>query len=90
MKPDAILVNTSRGGIVNEKDLLEHLEQGGLAAVCLDVFENEPASDSPLMQHPRVAATPHIGGNSVEARRAMAYSAVDLLKSYLQKEGHLA
>lgn len=87
MKRDAILINAARGGIVNEKDLLGHLEKNSLAAACLDAFEIEPATDNPLLKHPRIIATPHIGGNSLEARMAMASAAVRLLQSYLTEKG---
>lgn len=90
MKPHAVLINAARGGIVNERDLLEHLEKGGLAAACLDVFETEPATGNALLKHPRVVATPHIGGNSAEARRAMTLAAVQLLRNFLKKKGYWA
>ena len=86
MKPDALLINTSRGSIVNEKDLLNHLNKNVNFYACLDVFESEPAIGNPLISHPQVVSTPHIGGNSVEARRAMGKAAVDLLSDYFYGE----
>lgn len=60
MKADGILINISRGGIINEEDLIEHLEEGKLMGVALDVFEKEPLpKDSPLWNHPKVFITPH-------------------------------
>lgn len=60
MKPDAVLINVSRGGIVNEEDLIAHLDRGLLRGVALDVFQEEPLSpESPLWRHPRVLITPH-------------------------------
>lgn len=60
MKQDAVLINVSRGGIVNEFDLLEHLNNGMLKGVALDVFEQEPLPlHNPLWTHPRVLITPH-------------------------------
>ncbi|MES2535712.1 MAG: D-glycerate dehydrogenase [Pseudomonadota bacterium] len=73
MKPGAIFVNGSRGGIVQEDALLDALDRGSLRAAGLDVFAIEPLPlDSPLRTHPRVTALPHIGSATHETRHAMA------------------
>lgn len=69
MKPGAILVNASRGGIVDEAALVDALRHGPLAAVGLDVFEHEPPVAGDLLQLPNVVLSPHVGGLS---RRAIA------------------
>lgn len=73
MKPGAIFINGSRGGIVEEPALLAALDSGHLRAAGLDVFATEPLPlDSPLRLHPRVTALPHIGSATHETRAAMA------------------
>lgn len=80
MKPGAIFVNGSRGGIVDETALLAALDRGHLRAAGLDVFGVEPLPlASPLRTHPRVTALPHIGSATHETRRAMAVLATDNL-----------
>ena len=61
MKPDAILVNTSRSGLIAPGILLAALEQGRPDMAAIDVFDEEPTTTDPLIHHPRVIATPHIG-----------------------------
>ena len=72
MKPSAYLINTSRGGIVDEEALLEALDNGKLAGAGLDVFKNEPTVNQALVQHSRVVATPHIAASTADAQRAAA------------------
>ncbi len=80
MKAGAVLVNTSRGGIVDESAVAEALHSGRLAAAALDVFAEEPLSaESPLLGAPNLILTPHIGSASLETRRRMASLAVENL-----------
>ncbi len=67
MKDGVVIVNVARGGVINEKDLLEALKAGRIGAVGLDVFEEEPHPDPELISHPAVLATPHIGASTKEA-----------------------
>lgn len=72
MKKTAVLVNASRGGIVNEKDLYEALKAGEIWSAGLDVFETEPVPvDHPLLTLPNVTVLPHIGSASIQTRLAM-------------------
>src|SRR5699024_1414304 len=69
MKPSAYLINTSRGGVVDERALAEALRGGRLAGAALDVLEQEPlAADDPLRGAPGLVVTPHIAGATAEAR----------------------
>jgi (S)-sulfolactate dehydrogenase len=73
MKPDAVLVNTARGGIVDEAALAAMLRGGRLGGAALDVFENEPlAAGSPLAGAPRLLLTPHIAGVTVESNERVS------------------
>ncbi|WP_314001991.1 D-glycerate dehydrogenase [uncultured Paenibacillus sp.] len=73
MKKTAILINTARGGIVDEKALYDALAGGGIWAAGLDVFDEEPISTGhPLLKLPNVVALPHIGSASIAARSKMA------------------
>lgn len=74
MKKNAVLINTSRGGIIDEEALYEALKQRKPAAAALDVFENEPPKGTSLKlaQLPNVVATPHIGASTQEAQRRAA------------------
>jgi len=76
MKPSAILINTSRGRVVDEVALIEELQQGKIAGAGLDVFEPEPpAPDNPLLQMDNVIVTPHVAGGSRDSiTRVLAFS----------------
>jgi D-3-phosphoglycerate dehydrogenase / 2-oxoglutarate reductase len=80
MKPTAYLINAARGGIVDEAALLDALERKQIAGVALDVFAKEPPTGGPLLGHPRVVATPHLGASTVEAQ---ALTGVDVAEGVL-------
>ena len=83
IKPGLRLVNCARGGIYNEAALVEGLESGKIAGVALDVYENEPCTDSPLFGMPGVLCTPHLGASTEEAQTQVAVEAVGLLTDFL-------
>lgn len=74
---DSIVVNTSRGGLIDEAALAQALRDGVIAGAGLDVFVKEPPIDSVLLTMPNVILTPHVGGLSVEVLRAMGARCVD-------------
>ena len=83
MKPGAILINAARGGIVNEADLYQALRDKRIAGAGLDVFENEPPSDSPLLALPNVTVTPHTAAFTFDAMKQMDAGVVNQLIDYL-------
>jgi len=76
LRRDCVLINTCRGGIVDEDALLERLDSGALTAACFDVFAVEPAEDDRLLRHPNMLATPHIGASTEETRLILVRAAV--------------
>ncbi len=82
-KPGVRLINAARGGIYDEAALVEGLNSGKLAGVALDVFEEEPCTNSPLFQLPGVLCTPHLGASTEEAQTQVAVEAVQLLIRFL-------
>jgi D-3-phosphoglycerate dehydrogenase len=86
MKPGSRIINTSRGGVVNELDLLQALNNGHIAAAALDVFENEPTPMKELLSHPGILCTPHIGAATNEAQDRIGQEIVDII---VEKYGNL-
>ncbi|MEW6222074.1 MAG: hydroxyacid dehydrogenase [Candidatus Hadarchaeota archaeon] len=84
MKPAAVLINTSRGGVVDEAALVKALEEKRIAGACLDVFEKEPPEGSPLLKFQNVVLTPHIGASTEEAQ---AYAAVVIAQKLKNEMG---
>ena len=82
MKKTALLINTARGEIINEKDLKFALKNKIIAGAALDVYEKEPPEDSELLKLDNIICTPHIGGNSNEAVLAMGMSAIEHLVDF--------
>ncbi len=83
MRPGVRLVNCARGGIYNEQALVAGLESGKIAGVALDVYAEEPCTDSPLFGMTGVLCTPHLGASTEEAQTSVAVEAVGLLTDYL-------
>jgi glyoxylate reductase len=86
MKRDAVLVNTSRGPVVDEEALADALEEGVIFAAGLDVYEREPEVQPRLIASPRAALLPHIGSASVATRTRMAQVAAENVRAVLAGE----
>lgn len=84
MKQTAVLINTARGPIIDEKALVIALKAGVIYAVGLDVYENEPSIEPELADLPNVVLLPHIGSASIETRTAMAILAAENAIAVLQ------
>jgi glyoxylate reductase len=83
MRPDAVLVNTSRGAVVDEEALVSALRARTIAGAALDVFEDEPDVHPGLLELENVVLTPHLGSATHEAREAMGLLCVDALRAVL-------
>ncbi|MEP2946541.1 MAG: phosphoglycerate dehydrogenase [Lentilitoribacter sp.] len=85
MKKGVRIVNCARGGLVVEADLAEALKSGQVAGAGFDVFETEPATDSPLFGLPNVVCTPHLGASTTEAQENVALQVAEQMSDYLLK-----
>ena len=85
MKTTAYILNTARGGIVNEEDLKYALQNGIIAGAGIDAYVEEPPSDREFIALPNLICTPHIGGNAKEAVEAMGMSAIKHLVEFYNR-----
>jgi D-3-phosphoglycerate dehydrogenase len=79
MKKGVFIANAARGGVIHEDDLLEALNNGSVAGIALDVFENEPHPRKDLLNHPKIACTPHIGAATLEAQDRIGEELAELI-----------
>ena len=84
LQEGAIIVNTARGGLIDEAALLESLDSSHIAGVGLDVFDNEPKPDARLLNHPKISVSPHIGAATTEAQRLIGIELADQLIGILR------
>jgi lactate dehydrogenase-like 2-hydroxyacid dehydrogenase len=82
MRKGSILINTARGDVVNESDLIAALQAGTISGAGLDVFEKEPIVPSELTSMENVVLLPHLGSATLETRVAMGMRAIDNLEAF--------
>ena len=85
LQKGVVLINTSRGGIIDENELLLGLDSGKIRAAGLDVFENEPKPKQSLLAHPNVFASPHIGAETNEAQKRIGIELANNIISFFNK-----
>ncbi|PWN66064.1 D-2-hydroxyacid dehydrogenase [Chryseobacterium oncorhynchi] len=85
MKDGVYIVNTARGGVINEVTLIDFIDSGKVAGAALDVFENEPTPELPLLMNPALSLSPHVGGNTVDAQEKIGIELAEQIIK-LQKE----
>ena len=89
MKPGAMLINVARGSLVDAEALAAALDRGHLSGAAIDVFDPEPPGlDHPLVGHPRVLHTPHLGASTVEARVRVAHTIASQTLTILRGDGY--
>ncbi|MCL0073338.1 phosphoglycerate dehydrogenase [Dehalococcoidia bacterium] len=84
VKPAVRLINTARGGIIDEEALLEAIEEGRVAGAAIDVFTKEPATQSILLKSDKVIVTPHLGASTLEAQAGVAVDIAEQVTDILQ------
>jgi len=84
MKDGVMIINCARGGIIDEKDLVDALDSGKVAGAAIDVFEKEPPEDWTLAKHPKVICTPHLGASTHEAQENVALAIAEQIVDYLK------
>jgi D-3-phosphoglycerate dehydrogenase len=87
MKDGVMIINCARGGIVNEQDLCEAITSGKVAGAALDVFEQEPPGEHPLLKLERVICTPHLGASTGEAQENVAVAIAEQIKEFFLEGG---
>ncbi|SFJ57583.1 phosphoglycerate dehydrogenase [Aerobium aerolatum] len=85
MKKGVRIINCARGGLIVEADLIEALKSGKVAGAGIDVFETEPATESPLFGMANVVCTPHLGASTAEAQENVALQVAEQMSDYLTK-----
>jgi D-3-phosphoglycerate dehydrogenase len=86
MKDGVYIINTARGGVVDEADLLDALNSGKVAGAGIDVFAEEPTKNMALINHPNVSCTPHVGASTGEAQERIGGETISVILSHFNIE----
>ena len=84
MKPNAYLINVARGGIIDETDLYDGLKEGRISGAAIDVYAEEPNTESPIFSLPNVVVTPHLGASTAEAQDRAGVTAAEQVATALR------
>lgn len=84
MKDGVFLVNTARGGLIDEDALVEALDSGKVSAAALDVYKEEPTKNEKILHHPKISMTPHIGAATKEAQTRIGAEIVDIIEKFFK------
>ncbi len=84
MKKTAYLINTARGGVVDEAALVKALDDGKIAGAALDVFEEEPTKNDAVMKHPKISLTPHVGASTDEAQERIGAEVTQVVLDFFK------
>ena len=82
MKDGVRIINAARGGVIDEDALITALDSGKVASIALDVFENEPNPRTDLLNHEKIACTPHVGAATVEAQTRIGTELAETIISH--------
>ena len=82
MKAGVGIINCARGGVIDEAELLTHLNSGKISFAGIDVFEEEPTNNLELLSHPKVSLTPHIGASTIEAQKRVGDEVADIILNF--------
>ena len=86
LKNGVCLINTARGGVIEEKALIEALNSGKVAHAALDVFDNEPTPSAEILSHPKISLTPHIGAATNEAQDRIGVEIAEKIIAFYHKQ----
>ena len=85
MKPSSVIINCARGGLINESDLKDALNNEIIAGAAIDVYENEPATDNVMFGAKNLLLTPHLGASSKEAQSNVAIDVANQVADFLKE-----
>src|SRR5690606_18091580 len=85
MKDGVVIINTARGGVICEKDLLQAIEEGKVRGAALDVFEEEPKPSVRLLMNEKLSLSPHLGGSTEEAQERIGLELAEQITAFYKE-----